>query len=122
MQRMTRLVLKTLENDPRQFPIQIRAAAALVILLGRRGLWPAHDQEEMNGIAAQARRCLSVVREYYSIESKRREDVATHSGLHRLLKTLETEMRILDARQSEEPLNIPDAPPESWGNIWPPRV
>jgi hypothetical protein len=119
MRRFTRLILKTLENDPRQFPIQMRAAASMVIMLCREGMWPAHDKQELDDVVGQARRNLSVIREFYSIESKRRDDVATHASLNRLLKTIETEMRILDARQSEEPLNIPNEPPEAWGNIWP---
>jgi len=119
IRRVARLVEKTLDNDPRQFPIQMRAATTMVILLCRAGMWPAHDQEELNEVIAQARRNLTMIRELYSVESKRREEVGQHQSLHRLLKGLEAEMRILDARMSESPLNIPDEPPESWGLTWP---
>ncbi len=119
MRRVARLVEKTLENDPRQFPIQMRAAASIVILLCRSGMWPAHDQEDLNEVVGQARRNLANIRELYSVESKRREEVGQHHSLHKLLKGLEAEMRILDARASETPLNIPDEPPEAWGINWP---
>lgn len=119
LRRLTRLVVRTLDNDPRQFPIQIRAAAALVILLCRRGLWPASGgQPERDQVVEQARRALAQIRQYYSAESKRRDDLAGHDSFPRLLKAIEEELRCLDARLSESPINVPDEPPAAWGNIW----
>lgn len=122
LRRFVRLIRKTLDNDPRQFPLQMRAAAAMVILLCRRGLWPASGgQPELDEVVGQARRNLALIRQLYSVESKRREDVGGHESLNHLLRAIEDEMRILDARLSEKPLNIPDSPPETWGKIWPTR-
>lgn len=119
MQRFTRMIARTLENDPRQFPLQIRAAAAMVILLGRPGMWPATCGTEWEDVVGLARRNLSVVRELYSVESKREGHTQEQlTSLHRLLKGIEAEMRILDARLSETPLNIPNEPPEAWGQAW----
>lgn len=121
MRHFATLVTRTLENDARQFPLQMRAAAAIVILLARPGMWPGGSPEELDHVLLAARRNLSVIRELYSIDSKRRDDLGGKHGtsLHRLLKAIEYEMRILDARLSDEPLNIPNEPPEAWGLKWP---
>jgi hypothetical protein len=116
----TSMIARTLENDPRRYPQQIRAAAAFVILFARPGLWPTRrDAMELENLIALARRQLSQVRQLFAAESRQRPEVTSSPDFRMLMKTLDEEMRCLDARLSEMPLNIPNSPPISWGRFFP---
>jgi hypothetical protein len=118
--KFTSMVTKTLENDPRRFPHQIRAAAAMVILFCREGLWPARrGRDEIEEIVSLARRQLSQVRQLYAAEARANPEISGNNDFRSLLKSLDEEMRCLDARLSDEPLNIPNDPPSTWGKFFP---
>jgi hypothetical protein len=109
-----RMIRRTLELDPRDYPHQIRCAAGLMILLCRRGLWRQNDQER-DELIATARRQLSNIKQLYSSEARLRPEIANSTAFRSLLKTLDEEMRVLDARLSDTPLNIPNHEPQGWG-------
>ena len=116
----TSMIARTLDNDPRRYPQQIRAAAAFVILFCRPGLWPSHrGKSELEELIALARRQLSQVRQLFAAESRQRPEITSSPDFRTLMKTLDEEMRCLDARLSEMPLNIPNSPPTSWGRFFP---
>jgi hypothetical protein len=116
----TSLIARTLENDPRRYPQQIRAAAALIILFCRPGLWPARrGLPELEDLISLARRQLSQVRQLYAAESRQKPEISSSSDFRTLMKTLDEEMRCLDARLSETTLNIPNSPPCTWGRFFP---
>ncbi len=116
----TSMIARTLENEPRRFPQQIRAAAAFVILFCRPGLWPTgRGTAELEDLVALARRQLSQVRQLYAAESRQNPDIMNSPDFRSLMKTLDEEMRCLDARLSVTPLNIPNSPPTSWGRFFP---
>ncbi len=114
------LVERTLENDPRRYPHQIRAAAAMVILFCRAGLWPTRQgQDELDELLSRARRQLSQVRQLYAAEARSNPEIGENADFRVLLKSLDEEMRCLDARMSPQPLNLPNDPPCTWGRFFP---
>lgn len=118
--RLLGMVKKTLDNDARRFPHQIRAAAAFVILFCREGYWPAQDGTRVRDeIVGLAKRQLSVVRQMYAFESRSKPELLANPDFKAILKALDEELRMLDARLAEEPLTMPDAPPMSWGPFFP---
>jgi hypothetical protein len=117
--KFTSLVTRTLENDPRRFPHQIRAAAAMVILFCRNGLWPSRrGQDELEEVLSLARRQLSQIRQLYAAEARVNPEISGNKDFRDLLKSLDEEMRCLDARASEDPLNLPNEPPLTWGKFF----
>lgn len=117
--RLLNLVKKTLENDARRFPHQVRAAAAFVIMFCREGFWPAkdaaHARDEIVGLA---KRQLSIVRQSYAFAGRTKPELLANPEFKAILRSLDEEMRMLDARLAEEPLSMPDAPPPSWGKFF----
>ncbi|MEZ6093275.1 MAG: hypothetical protein R3C03_03410 [Pirellulaceae bacterium] len=113
------MIEQTLRNDPKKFPHQIRCAASLVILLCREGLWPVRiSNDEIVELAALARRQLTQIKQMFSAESRAKPEVANTEEFRLLMKTLDEEIRCLDARGSDVPLNIPNEPPSGWGAFW----
>lgn len=117
--RLLSMVRRTLENDARRFPHQIRAATAMVILFCREGYWPAKlGQRERDEIVALAKRQLTVVRQAYAFEARSKPELLANPDYKALLGGLDDELRMLDARLADEPVNIPDAPPACWGRFF----
>lgn len=117
--RLLSMVKRTLENDPRRFPHQIRAAVAMVILFCREGYWPARlGQRERDEIVSLAKRQLMVVRQAYALEARSRPELLANPDYKAILGGLDDELRMLDARMADEALNMPDAPPKSWGKFF----
>ena len=113
--RLLNLVKKTLDNDARRFPHQIRAASAFIIMFCREGFWPTKGgMRERDEVVGLARRQLTVVRQMYAFEAKSKPELMADPAFKSILKALEQEMRLLDARIADEPLTLPDFPPASW--------
>ncbi len=117
--RLLSMVKRTLENDARKFPHQIRAAASLVIMLCREGYWPArYDQRERDEIVALAKRQLMVVRQAYAFEARSRPELLANPDYKAILQGLDDELRLLDARLADEAVNLPDRAPACWGQFF----
>lgn len=118
-QRLLKYICATLESDPRKYPNQIRAAAAMVILLGREGIWSiASGQREREHLVALAKRQLAQIKQMYSIESRGNSTLSGDPAYKKFMQTLDEEMRLLEARMNGEEINLADAPPSSWGDFW----
>ena len=117
--RMAQLIQTTLKQDPRKYPHQIRAAASLVIMLGRDNVWPDRiDVMSLEDILGLARRQLVQVKNHFSVTAKMNTKLKQHPKFRQLLDSMDQEIRILESRMSEEPVNIPNEPPSSWTNFW----
>ena len=118
--RLVRLVQTTLKQEPRKFPHQIRAAAALLIMIGREGLWPTSSGilsiEDVSGLA---RRQLAQVKHLFSTQARLDRGLVKDRGFRTLLNSLDEELRILEARASrDDSPALPQEPPCSWGDFW----
>ena len=118
--RLVRLLQKTLEQEPRKFPHQIRAAAALLIMIGRDGLWPVKSGiMSLQDVSGLARRQLAQVKHLFSTQARLDRGLVKDRGFRTLLNSLDEELRILEARASrEDPRTLPQEPPCSWGKFW----
>ncbi len=118
-QRLLQYVCATLESDPRKYPNQIRAAASLVIMLGREGFWSiAHGQRDREHLASLAKRQLAQIKQMYSIESRGNPTLLGDPAYKKFMQTLDEEMRLLEARMNGEEINLADEAPSSWGDFW----
>ena len=117
--KMARMIQSTIKQDPQKYPHQIRAAAAAVIMLAREGLWPeAEGVLPIEDIAAVTRRQLSQVRHGISVQTRVNRELMKDRSFRQLLKSLDQELRLLEARGSAEEHEIPQEPPATWGKFW----
>ena len=118
--KMARLIQGTLKQDPNTYPHQMRAAVAMVLMIGREGLWPTGDSSVMplHEVVALARRQLAHVKQRFSLQSRRNRDLLGNPVFKALLGTLDDEIRILEARNSDPKTVLSDKPPGSWQNFW----
>lgn len=95
-------VEQTLNLDPEEYAAEIRAAASMLILLGRTYIWPIDHIDRHLALAIER---MLLVREVYGEEP----DFAA---------AVDDEIAILRSRQS----NSKDTPlasaPASWANFW----
>jgi hypothetical protein len=75
-------------------------------------------QRERDEIVALAKRQLTVVRQAYAFEARSKPELLANAGYKALLGGLDEELRMLDARLADEPVNMPDAPPACWGKFF----
>lgn len=115
---VSRMVEKTLVLEPTQFPHRIRAAAAMVIMFGRPGVWPVDGVRELDRIVDLARRQLVLVKSYFTSEARARGNMLSNPTFRKLMQSIDEEVRILESRISDPPLNIPQTPPGTWGDFW----
>ncbi len=113
------LIRGTLANDPKQFPHQIRAAVSLIILLCRTGLWPHKDgQRELDTIVNLAKHQLMQIKQRFATQARGNPQLGGDPQFKLFMKSLDQELRILDARLADEPLTLPDESPCTWGDFW----
>ncbi len=117
--KMAKLVQGTLQMEPNKFPHQIRAAAAVVIMIGRKGMWPeSNDLLSVVDIIALARRKLTQVKQLYSVQSRQNPSLSGDKTYKAILQTIGDEIKILEARIADPPLELSDQPPDSWADFW----
>ena len=117
--RMVKLIYKTLEQEPRRYPHEIRAAASLVIMLCRNGLWPQGVEiPTVEKTVALARRQLSQVKHQFSIQARINPELIRDRSYRTLLDSLDEELRILESRISDVETDHPQQPPCSWTEFW----
>lgn len=104
-----------LRRKPQQFPNEIRAAAALVIILGRDKLWPTADLEEVIYLASTK---LNHVRNMTFSLSKKRPDLLNDKRFKALVSSIDQECKILNSRMSRVHIEVPEEPPATWHGFW----
>ena len=116
--KMTRLIKSTLTLEPSEYPHQIRAAAALVILLCRPNLWPGESIQELDEVVDLARRKLVLIKSFFTSEARVKGNLTSDPAFKRLMKSLEQEIRILESRMTDPPMGLPQRAPTTWGDFW----
>ena len=117
--KMARLIQTTLNQDPRKYPHQIRAAAALIIMLGRENIWPDRiDLMPLEDVVGLARRQLAQVKHQFSVKARINPKLKQNPKFRLLLDSIDQELKILESRVSEDPMNMPNEPPSTWTNFW----
>jgi hypothetical protein len=112
-------VEKTLQQDVRQFPHEIRAAAAMVIMLCRKNLWPCREgQEKLDRIAHVAARQLTRIKQLFEQRGKIKPEILADPAYRTFLTTLDQEIRILESRMTDPKPQMPTDPPITWGEFW----
>lgn len=110
---------KTLHLDPRTHSHELRAAAAMVILLCRDGLWPAKGGvEKRDEIVHLATVKLTRIKQLYEQKSKVNPDLLSDPRYRQLMNSLDHEIRILESRLSDPKPQMPKEPPITWGDFW----
>jgi len=124
MQRTCNRVEMTLGWDAEKRPHEIRAAACMVILLGRPGLWwteamsEERTLEEIHRIAKLAFDQLKKVKRFLESRSVDRPELGSRPEVRNLLDSIDQELKILESRMSWTPKRLPQEPPCSWGTFW----
>ena len=113
------MIQRTLELDARKYPHEIRAAAALVILLCRENLWPARDGiEELDRVANLATQQLTKIKQLFEQRSRIDPKLLANPNYRSMLDSLDQEIRILESRISDPKPMMPKEPPSTWGDFW----
>jgi hypothetical protein len=124
MRQLCRLVEGTLRLDVTQRPHEIRAAASMVIMLGRKNLWAttARESEEMadelDRLVGLASRQMGAVRQLFEKNFRANPELANDASYKRFLESIGQEIRILESRMSESSSKLPEEPPCTWGDFW----
>lgn len=117
--RLAQLLQKTLQQDPLKFPHQIRAAAALTIMIAREGLWPRRGNlMDIESVAGLARRQLAQVKQLISTQTRIDRDLVRDRSVRTLLESLDEELRNLESRASTDFPPVRQEPPRTWGKFW----
>ena len=117
-QKIGRLIHSTLSLEPSEHPHQIRAAASLVILFGREGLWPQETRNELDEVVDLARRKLVLIKSFFTSEARVKGNLTSNPAFKELMESLDQEIRILESRSNDEPSGKSQQPPASWGPFW----
>lgn len=97
-------VEQTLKLDPDEYADEIRAAAAMLILLGRTYVWPVNDIDRHLALAIEQ---MGKVQAFYAEEDE--EEIARAVG---------EEIGILKSRLANQKDSASLPQPESWGDFW----
>ncbi|MFT5300687.1 MAG: 3-methyladenine DNA glycosylase AlkD [Mariniblastus sp.] len=116
-QQTLRLIHGTLQLEARKNPQEIRAAASMVIVFCRENLWSG-DDDERDRIVELAARQLTNVKQLYETKARDNPKVMTNPNFKNLLKSIDQEVRILEARLADPKPKMPDEPPCTWGDFW----
>ncbi len=117
---MLKSIHGTLRLEAQKHPHEVRAAAALVILLCRENLWPTQlGTEERDQIVHLAARQTARLKQLYEQRAKTKPELQSDPTYRRLLTSLDQEARILESRLSDPKPSMPKEPPCTWGEFWP---
>ncbi len=124
MRQMCRLIEGTLRLEVSERPHEIRAAACMVILLGRKKLWatasrdPDDADDELVRLIGLAARRLGAVRHQFDKYMRTNPELLNDATYKRFMESLGQEIRILESRMSETKAKLPEEPPCTWGDFW----
>jgi hypothetical protein len=114
----TRLIHGTLKMDTTDHYHEIRAAASMVIMFCRENLWPIKDDSTREEILELASRQLSNIKQLYEYKARSNPKLKTNPSYRSLLTSLDEEIRIIEARMSDDKPMMPGTPPTTWGDFW----
>lgn len=114
---MRRLIEGTLRLEPKEHAHEVRAAASMVIMFCREGMWPT-DDGSFEKVLELAARQLSQVKQLYETKGRIRPQLQSSRSFRQLLKSLDEEIRILEARLTDPKPKMPNVPPCTWGDFW----
>ncbi len=114
----TRLIHGTLKMDTTDHYHEIRAAASMVIMFCRENLWPIKDDSTRVEILELASRQLSNIKQLYEYKARSNPKLKTNPSYRSLLTSLDEEIRIIEARMSDDKPMMPGTPPITWGDFW----
>ena len=124
MRQLCRLIEGTLRLEVDSRPHEIRAAACMVILLGRKGLWStaARDDDarlhEMDRLVSLASRRMTSVKQMFEKNMRANPELKNDASYKKFMTSLSQEIRILDSRMSDTASKLPEEPPCTWGDFW----
>jgi len=123
MRQMCRLIEGTLRLEVDSRPHEIRAAASMVIMLGRENLWStlASDEEsadELDRLVGLASRRMASVKQVFEKNMKANPHLKNDPSYKKFLLSVTQEIRILESRMSDTPSKLPEEPPCTWGKFW----
>lgn len=124
MRQVCRLIEGTLRLEVDSRPHEIRAAACMVILLARQGLWSTASRDEdskiheMDRLVSLASRRMSGVKQLFEKNLRANPELRNDVSYKKFMESLNQEIRILDSRMSEVPSKLPEEPPCTWGEFW----
>jgi len=113
-----RLIHGTLKLDTTDHYHEIRAATAMVIMFCRENLWPIKDDSTRDEVLELASRQLSNIKQLYEYKARSNPELKTNPSYRNLLTSLDEEVRIIEARLSEDNPMMPGTPPVTWGEFW----
>jgi hypothetical protein len=124
MRQTCRLIEGTLRLEVDSRPHEIRAAACMVILLARKGLWSTAargDEEkirEMDRLVSLASRRMAAVKQLFEKNLRSNPELKNDPSYKNFMRSLTQEIRILESRMSDTPSKLPEEPPCTWGKFW----
>ncbi len=114
-----RTIEKTLQQDAKVYPNEIRAAAAMVIILCRENLWPTKGGvERRDKVVHLAARQLTNIKQLFEQRGKIKPELLTNKNYRKLLTALDEEVRVLEARLSDPKPQMPNETPSTWSDFW----
>ena len=113
-----RLIHGSLQLEARTHPQEIRAAASMVVLFCRENLWPLNENDIHDPILEMAARQLSTVKQLYETKARLTPELQSNKNYRNLLRSIDQEIRILEARLSDPKPKMPNEPPCTWGEFW----
>ena len=124
LRQMCRLIEGTLRLEVSDRPLEIRAAACMVILLARKNLWStaARDEEaaihEMDRLVGLAARRMGTLKQLFEKNMRAKPELQNDPSYKRFMESVSQEIRILESRMSETVSKLPEEPPCTWGDFW----
>ena len=124
MRQMCRLIEGTLRLEVDSRPHEIRAAASMVIMLARQGLWSTASRSEENVIqeldqlVGLAARQMSAVKQLFEKNMRANPDLQNDPSYKKFMESVTQEIRILESRMTDSPSKLPEKPPCTWGDFW----
>jgi len=113
-----RLVHGTLQLDTASHYHEIRAAAAMVIMFCRENLWPTKDDSTIEQVLELASRQLSNIKQLYEYKARTNPALKTNPSFRDLLTSIDEEVRLIEARMSDDAPTMQNTPPKTWGEFW----
>ena len=80
-----RLIHGTLQLETKKHPQEIRAAAAMVVMFCRDGLWPTRDENQIDRVLELAARQLTSIKQLYEIKARSNPEMMTNRNYRNLL-------------------------------------
>lgn len=115
---MRRLIEGTLKLNPTENAHEVRAAASMVIMFCREGMWPLGETSSFREVLELAARQLAQVKHMYETKGRINPKLQSSQSYRKLLRSLDEEIRIIESRMTDPKPKMPNVPPCTWGKFW----